>query len=183
MHHILHAIARKLIANVCFGLISIRACHIGVMNLALCLTLVDLLDLPFLKGLPVIPRSFMEEKHCIKSVLLAKCHERLIFHPCKFILTRFRPVPKPKHEKVGLKETNCHPSPVVKNFMIILLQKVGPPPLVITVVGTDKNTKLTVLSQRKLALTAKNTLFALGNQRSPPKNLKTSRVPYLGLFL
>ena len=63
MHCRLHAIAQKLIANVCFGIFSIQACHIGVMNLTLTLNDVgDLLDLPFLKGLKLIPSRCMEEK-------------------------------------------------------------------------------------------------------------------------
>ncbi len=38
--------------------------------------------------------------------------------------------------------------------------------------GTDKNTQLTLFSQRKLALTAINTLFAIWNHWSPQKIIK-----------
>ncbi len=44
----------------------------------------------------------------------------------------------------------------------------------------DKNRKLTLLSQRKLALTARNTLFKI---IGAPKKFKTSRFPYLSLVL
>jgi hypothetical protein len=47
-------------------------------------------------------------------------------------------------------------------------------PLVIS--GNDKNKQLTLLSQRKLALTTINTFFIIKSS-GPLKNLKTSRVP------
>ncbi len=49
--------------------------------------------------------------------------------------------------------------------------------------GTDKIKPLSLSSQPKLALTARNTLFALQNPWSTKKILKTGRVPYLGLEL
>ncbi len=60
----------------------------------------------------------------------AKCFEMgtaLIIHPYKVTLTLLRPVPEPKPDQVGPKGPTCHPCLVVKNFIIFMLQEVGPP--------------------------------------------------------
>jgi hypothetical protein len=44
-------------------------------------------------------------------------------------------------------------------------------------------TPLTILGQRKLALTGRNTSFCVIKSLKHLKNLKTGRVPYLGLEL
>jgi hypothetical protein len=69
-----------------------------------------------------------------KSVFLAKCLEmsiKLIIYPCKVILTRLRPVPKPKYEKVGLNGPGGHPSPVEKGFIPFLYRN-------LTLLGIDR---------------------------------------------